>query len=130
MADEIVFPPEQIPDADTVLMRAHKTHFSGGTLRPGVFRAQKGSMSVNWSKYATPEETKQQAKNPAENAVLSLLVGGVRKIKTLDVTHTPTINNRAHSEIVLPVEDSALTEVRLLLSRIATVAIPLSPTSN
>jgi hypothetical protein len=130
VADEIAFSREQIPDADTVLMRAHKAHFIGGELRPSVFRAQQGGMSVNWSKYATAEETKQQARNPAENAVLSLLAGGVRKIKDLNVTHTPTPSNRAHSEILLPTEDSGLTEVRLLLSRIATVALPLSPASN
>lgn len=126
MADEIVFPVEHIPDADAVFMRAHRMHFSGGALRPGVFRPQQGSMSVNWSKYASAEETKQQARNPVENAVLSLLVGGVRKIKDLDVIHTPDPSNRAHSEIFLPTEDSALTEVRVLLSRIAIIAIPVN----
>lgn len=130
MADEIIFPSEHIPDSDTVFMRAHQMHFSGGVLRPGVFRAQEGCMSVNWGKYSSAEETKQQARVPAQNAVLSLLVGGVREISDLDVTHTPEPHNRAHSEIFLPTEGPVLTEVRLLLSRMAVIAIPLSGAHN
>lgn len=129
MADELVFPAEHIPDADAVFMRAHQMHFSDGELKPSVFRAQQGSMSVNWSKYASAQETKQQARNPAQNAVISLLAGLVRKIKDLDVKHTPDPSNRAHSEIFLPSDNAALTEVRVLLSRIVMIAVPL-PSKN
>lgn len=125
MVDDLEFSIEEIPDADDVFMRAHEMHFSNGVLRPGVFRAHQGSMSVNWSKFASAAVTKQQTKNPEKNAVVSLLVGGVRKIKNLDVKHTPVADNRAHSEIVLPNNNEDLTEVRVLLLRLAVIVIPL-----
>jgi len=84
-------------------------------------------MSVNWDKYASAEDTKRQAtKNPGDNAVISLLVGDIRTIKDLDVKHTPEPNNRAHSDVNLPDKREELTEVRVLLRRLAEIAIPLS----
>lgn len=56
-------------------------------------------MSVNWSKYATPQQSKNLAKNPVDNAVLGLHVGKIRRIPLI-VNHNPTKNNRAHSLIV------------------------------
>ena len=127
MVDELVFPSEKIPDSDIVFMRAHQMFFAGTVLNPGVFRAHRGSMSVNWAKYASAEETKQQAKkNPDQNAVLSLVVGGIRLIDSLDVKHAPEATNRAHSEVSLPADNEELTEVRVLLNRLAVVVIPLS----
>lgn len=125
MADELGFPVEEIPDVDSVFMRAHKDYIRDGDLVPGVFRAQGGGMSVNWNKYASKEETKQQSKNPANNAVMSLPVGGIRKIQDLDVKHTPKPSNRAHSEINLPENREQLTEVRVLLHRLAEIVVPL-----
>lgn len=132
MVDELAFPIEFIPDSDNVFMRAHKDYFDNGDLRPGVFRAHHGSMSVNWSKYASAEDTRSQArKDPEKNAVISLGVGGVRTIRSLDVKHKPLIANRAHSEIFLPTGDEDLTEVRVLLRRLSTIVIPLrSVTGN
>jgi hypothetical protein len=127
VVDELAFPVEEIPDADAVFMRAHRMHFSGADLKPGVFRAQQGSMSVNWNKYASAEDTRQQArKNPEQNAVISLLVGGIRKIRDLDVKHMPDYSNRAHSEIILPTDDEDLTEARVMLHRLAIIVIPLA----
>jgi hypothetical protein len=127
VADALEFLVEEIPDADSVFMRAHKVHFRDGALTPGVFKAQDGSMSVDWDKYSTQEETKQRAKRPDENAVISLIVGAVRKIDDLDVKHTPEANNRAHSEVDLPNSREELNKVRLLLYRVAQIVIPLSP---
>jgi hypothetical protein len=124
LADALDFPIENIPDADSVFMRAHKDYIRGGDLVPGVFREQDGGMSVDWDKYASPQDTKGRAKNPANNAVLSLSVGGIRKIRDLDVKHTPEPNNRAHSEVDLPDDREELTEARLLLRRLAAIVIP------
>jgi hypothetical protein len=123
VADSLEFPVEEIPDADSVFMRAHKDHFRDGTLRHSVFRAQDGGMSVNWDKYCSKEETKQQAKIPAVNAVISLPVGGIRKIRDLNVKHTPEPRNRAHSEVNLPDNREDLTEVRVLLLRLADIVL-------
>lgn len=125
MADDLGWQVEEIPDADSVFMRAHKDHFRDGDLGLGVFRAQDGGMSVNWNKYASMEETKQQAKNPRVNAVVSLPVGGIRRIKELDVKHTPEPANRAHSEVNLPDDREELTEVRVLLRRLVDIVVPL-----
>jgi hypothetical protein len=124
MADALDFPIENIPDADSVFMRAHKTYIRDGDLVPGVFREQDGGMSVDWDKYASPKDTKGRAKNPADNAVLSLSVAGIRKIRDLDVRHTPEPTNRAHSEVDLPDDREELTEARLLLRRLAAIVIP------
>jgi hypothetical protein len=127
VADEKVsFPVEEIPDADSVFMRAHLIHFSNGELRPGVFRAQDGGMSVDWDKYSTPEATRQRArKNPENNAVIRMGVGGIRRIESLDVKHSPEPDNQAHSDVNLPEKNEDLTKVRMLLGRIAEVVIPL-----
>ena len=125
MADALGFPVEVIPDADSVFMRAHKDYIRDGDLVPGVFREQDGSMSVDWNKYSSKEDTKRRAKTQANNAVVSLSVGGIRKINDLDVKHTPEPSNRAHSEVDLPNNREQLTEVRLLLRRLAVIVVPL-----
>jgi len=124
LADALDFQIEEIPDADSVFMRAHKDYIRDGDLMSGVFREQDGGMSVDWDRYATPEDTRARAKTPSKNAVLSLSVAGIRKIRELDVKHTPEATNRAHSEVDLPDDREDLTEVRLLLRRLAVIVIP------
>jgi hypothetical protein len=126
LADEIAFPIEPIPDADDVFMRAHQMYFISGELQPGVFQNKDGAMSVNWSKYSTAQQTKSQAKKPQQNAVLALLTSGIREIKPLDVIHAPESGNRAHSEVALPDKGAELTEIRVLLLRLAVIVIPLA----
>ena len=126
VADEIVWPIEPIPDCDSVFMRAHSQHFSrSGELQPGVFRPHGGGMSVNWGKYASAEETRQQAtRAPDENAVIKLPVSGIRQVDPLRVEHTPT-GNRAHTDVNgIPDGGEDLVEVRVLLRRVANVVIP------
>jgi hypothetical protein len=124
---QLGFPVEEIPDADSVLMRAHRMHFNKGELQPGVFRAQDGSMSVDWDKYSTPEATRQRAKkSPEKNAVIGMVVGSIRTIENLEVKHSPELDNQAHSDVSLPDKDADLTEVRVLLRRIAQIVLPLS----
>lgn len=126
MAGELVWAIEAIPDTDLVFMRAHRQFFRSGELKPGVFRAQEGGMSVNWDKYASAEETKRQARiNPDNNAVLAMSVAGIRGIGTLLVEHTPEPENRAHSDVNgLPEDAERLTQIRVFLLRIAVIAIP------
>jgi hypothetical protein len=127
MADALTVPVEGIPDPDSVFMRAHKTYFRDGELEPGVFAAKDGpGMSVDWEKYSSKEETRNRAKSPNDNAVISLLVGGIRAIQNLDVQHMPELGNRAHSEVNLPDMREELTEVRVLLKRLALIVVPLS----
>ena len=128
MADELDWPIEAMPDADSVFMRAHRVHFSNGELHPGVFKEHGGGMSVNWEKYASALETKQQAtKNPEDNAVISLPVIAVRQIRDLNVEHTPTPANRAHSDVCgFPTNRELLTQARVKLLRISQVVIPLT----
>lgn len=67
-------------------------------------------MSTDWSKYSTPEQTRQRSLRsaPADNAVFSLHVAAVRAIPAQTVEHTPIFgdpevpDNRAHAEIFGP----------------------------
>jgi hypothetical protein len=126
VVDELGWTVEKIPDSDSVFMRAHETYFRDGALTAGVFTAKDGGMSADWDKYSSKEETRNRAKNPARNAVLSLSVGGVRQMKGLDVEHRPELENRAHSEIDLPDDREELTEIRVFLLRLADIVIPLT----
>jgi hypothetical protein len=125
MADALAFPIEEIPDADSVFLRVHKDFMRDGDVQPGAFREQDGAMSVDWNKYASKEDAKRRARIPADNAVVSLIVGGIRKIDDLDVKHTPEPGNRSHSEVDLPADREQLTEVRFLLNRLAVPVVPL-----
>ena len=126
MADpQLSFPVEEIPDADSVFMRAHRSLLRDGEIVPGVFRAQGKAMSVDWSKYASPEDTRQRARKPLGNAVLAMIAGRIRAEAGLEVFHTPEPENRAHSSVILPENDEDLTEARIILGRIATIVISL-----
>ncbi|MBI3896512.1 MAG: hypothetical protein HY313_11340 [Acidobacteria bacterium] len=131
MADELGWPVEEIPDAELVFMRARREHIRDGELQPGVFRSHGNGMSVNWERYASAEETKQQAqlvkKDPDNYAVISMPVIRIRRIDDLRVEHTPEPTNRAHSDVFgLPQKGEQLTEIRLRLRDIATIVISLT----
>ena len=120
-----MFPIEEIPDADTVFMRAHRNLLRDGEIVPGVFRAQGLAMSVDWSKYATPEETQRRARKPLDNAILAMIAGEIRSRAGLAVNHSPVPENQAHADVILPQDDEDLTEARIKLGRIASVVTPL-----
>jgi len=120
------FRVEEIPDADALFMRAHRNLLRDGLIVPGVFRAPGSGMSVDWSKYSSPEQARLRAKNPFDNAVLALIAGEIRDKVSLPVLHKPEPENQSHSEVMLPENGEDLTEVRIKLSRIAKIAIPLS----
>ena len=93
----------------------------------GAFDPHNGGTSVDWDKYSTPEQTRARAKRPELNAVVRMGVGEIRGVDdALDVIHRPLPDNQAHSEIPLPDEGPAQSELRVKLTRIAVVVIPLS----
>lgn len=122
---DVAFPAEAVPDEDSVYMRAHRGFLGRGGIAPGVFRSHDGGMSVDWSKYSTPEQTRMRAKSPEDNAVIEMNVGRIRAMSSLNVLHAPLRENRAHCDVPLPDADEDLTEARLKLHRIATVVIPV-----
>ncbi len=72
-------------------------------------------MSVNWAKYMTAEETKNTARVPEKNGVLSFITYQIKSSPiNLNVTHQPT-HNRAHSIIHDVVSEKNDPEIRLLL---------------
>jgi hypothetical protein len=127
MVDELI--SEEIPNSDSVFMRAHRSYFRDGKLEHGVFKAKDGpGMSVDWEKYSSAEDTRQRARNPRDNAVLALSASGIRSIEGLDVRHVPEPQNRSHSEVNLPDKDTKreeLIKVRFFLHRIAEIIIPV-----
>jgi len=72
-------------------------------------------MSVDWEKYSTRLETRDRAKTPKENGVVSLNVGGIRAVPGQSVLHTPILENRAHTDVL----GEKSPEARVLLRRIA-----------
>jgi hypothetical protein len=96
------FPVEDIPDNDTLYHRVHKVHCRDGELILSlVFKNIDGAMSNDWSKYSTPQETKNRAKkNPENNGVLSMKVENIRSISNQIVIHAPFPENRSHTHIM------------------------------
>jgi hypothetical protein len=80
-------------------------------------------MSVDWEKYATPQETRARARKPTENAVVRFEAGKVRALPGQSVEHSPDeeTGNRAHTDV----SGEKNTEVRTQLSRIYEPVIPL-----
>jgi hypothetical protein len=72
-------------------------------------------MSADWAKYCTPETTRGRGRVPAENGVVSLVVGPTRAVAKQQVTHSPILENRAHSDVA----GEKTTETRMRLARIA-----------
>jgi len=126
VADELEWAAEVIPDTDSVFMRAHRSHFWNGELGPGVFRKQGEGMSVDEVCFSSSDQ--KSRKNPERQRGINSVLG-IRQIRDLTVEHTPNRQqaNRAHSDVYgLPEGGEELTEVRVLLRRIADIAIPLT----
>lgn len=119
----VLWPKEDIPDTDDLYMRAHKMHFRAGGLRPQVFRKQGAAMSTDWSRYSSPEATRERARVAKDNAVIAFAAGAARNLR-LTVDHTPdrATNNRAHTDVSGNVSDP---EVRLKLRRKTRILIDL-----
>lgn len=125
MLDTLDWPVEDVPDSDDVFMRAHRDFFRNKKLQPGVFRPHDGGMSVDWEKYSSPDDTRQRAKVPQDNAVICLPVVGIRAINKLNVKHTPQATNRAHADVIGFQEGEDITEMRVGLLSASIVVISL-----
>jgi hypothetical protein len=72
---------------------------------PGVFKENKGSISTDWEKYSTAVETRSRQGRPERFAVLRMIVGKVKEIEELTVSHEPVQavegqpDNQAHTSI-------------------------------
>ena len=128
------WPTEEIPDTDVLYYRVHKTRYLETSralpadtpkdeLPPNLFKFIKGDLSVDWSKYATPQESKDRARVPADNGIVEFEVGDARA-QVHKVVHTPEQNNRAHSSV-----RGDEPKVRITLSRIAQWTIGFGPES-
>ncbi len=105
---------EQIPDCHDLYRRFHRNWLRKGKLKPGFFVFWGSGMSVEWSKYSTPADARNRAREPAANGVVSMRAGEVRAIDDLSVEHTPSNANRAHSTVYGEKDE----EVRLKLRRV------------
>jgi hypothetical protein len=91
------WPVEEIPDPDRLFYRVHVNSLAQGQLVPGALREQRnpeapqerGSMSTEWEKYASPEEALSRSSDSKKNGIVSLVVGEVRKIPGLVARHDP-----------------------------------------
>lgn len=89
-----------------------------------------GAMSTDWSRYATPEETRARARKPSLNAVGRLHVGAVRQIPMQAVVHSPIRNhptlpdNRAHADVTGP-KMSVDLDIQDQYSQICEIVLPV-----
>jgi len=68
---------------------------------PGSFRNINGGMSTDWEKYSTAQQSRNRAtSDPSRNGVISLIVKDVRDIPYQTVEHDPSIDNRAHTNVL------------------------------
>ncbi|SCX18957.1 hypothetical protein [Flavobacterium saliperosum] len=98
---------DNLPDEHHVYMRVHKQNIDfkatspNRMIRPVAFDAKgEGGLSVDWSKYSTPQQSLERAKVPESNGVISMPIKGIRANPLpLSVLHVPEETNYSHSEI-------------------------------
>ena len=85
-------------------------------------------MSTDWSKYSSPTESRDRARRPKDNLIVSLPVGELRRIEGVSVFHSPIQNdpeqadNRAHADVIGIPRDL---EIRDRIAKLAVVVLPL-----
>lgn len=127
------WPVEAIPDTEALHMRVHRQWIKpDGTVRPTCFKNRpddRGGMSTDWERYSSPDETRQRARRPDDNAIIMLNTGQVRLIPGQRVSHSPiqddpnVPDNRAHTDVNGSKESDPETQLRFLA--IATLVLPL-----
>ena len=118
--------PEELPDYHSLYMRVHiallkkRNYNLTDDVPPNIFREHRGSMSTDWCKYSSPEETRAR-KDPNSNGVIGMNVGEVKNIPPLLVKHAPKPNNRAHTDIIGANQERKYrtNEIRVKLARIS-----------
>ncbi len=129
MDEDLPVGSEEIPDLDQLYHRYHRIYYTAsGLIRGSCFKIKNNIMSTNWSRYSSPEETRNQAKIPSDNGVIEMNVGDVRNIEFLGVFHTPKLENHAHTDIIGFENYSSradLNEVRIFLANVSRWVIKL-----
>jgi hypothetical protein len=117
---------EDIPNSSILYMRVNYHYLSeDGTPEVAAFRDRGRSMSTDWDKYSTPQETlNRTTKDPRHNAVIEMNVEDVRSIPNQSVQHCPRPENRAHTGVIGDKRKDP--EVRIKFRRICNVIIPWS----
>ena len=76
---------EEIPGEAVLYMRVHRQKVDQtGAPKPVAFQnkpTDTDGMSTDWEKYSTPQQTRQRARKPEDNIVISLVAGDVRAIE-------------------------------------------------
>jgi hypothetical protein len=122
---------EDIPDPHLLYMRVHRNNVNKfGEPNTVALKdhappdgSKQPSLSVDWCRYSSPEETQGRTGQPEKYGVVRMVAGVVREIQGLTVEHDPLAENRAHSEIYGNKKDQ---EVRVLLTRACdwVIAVP------
>ncbi len=116
---------EEIPNSSMLYMRVHWRDLGeDDTPNVGAFRDHGGSMSTDWDKYSTPQETLNRARVPRRNAVIEMNVEDVRSIPHQIVKHCPMPENRAHTGVIGDKRGDP--EVRIKFRRICRIILPWS----
>jgi hypothetical protein len=98
---------EDIPNQDSLFYRVPVDWLRppDREVAPGVFKENKGSISTDWEKYSTAAKTRSRQGRPERFAVLRMIVGKVKEIEELTVSHEPVQgvegqpDNQAHTSI-------------------------------
>lgn len=107
-------PSEEVPDPDWLYLRVHQRNLIAGNIARPAFDPHGKGMSVDWSKYSTPEQTRDRVrtvldkkgvpKDPANFRVARMRAGDVRDLSKVSpqqqVCHTPREHNLAHCDVV------------------------------
>lgn len=119
---------EEINGDQFLFYRVAKDWLDPNELRihPGVFREFGGSMSCDWEKYSSAQETRARTGKPNSFGIIRLKAGTIRTIDCLTLTHDPDFprSNRAHSAVyglgpskgLDPIARSRLTGMRFKLA--------------
>ncbi len=120
---------EFIPDQDYIFRYVHLGFINDKKpeqIMPRFFSFLNGSMSIAWSKYISAEELFEQLKEKKnEYGILRMKVSQLREIKELEVSHTPTPENKSHALITIKSHEPKSTQIliRVNLAKIAEWAI-------
>jgi len=126
-----MWPVKDIPDKDKLYLRIHKNHYPKGEMNVKmVFKEQGRSLSTDWERHSTPEQTRNRGGQDASNyGVISLITGDVRGIDDLKVEHSPIEfppegqePNRAHTDVL---GINRRVEIKVKLQRLANFEIPV-----
>lgn len=126
--EKVSFVVEEINNDQKLFYRIHiinvdaEIEDSKLKIKPSAFDPQSTphsvEMSVNWEKYSSASDTKNSARKPEKNGVLSFITKDVRDTPVnLKVSHKPTAN-QAHSIIHDVVSEQNDPEIRMNLRSI------------